>query len=377
MKGILTLNKISHVGTDKFDKSEYFYGESVENPVAIIVRSASMHGTDFAPDTIAVARAGAGVNNIPVEKCSEKGICVFNTPGANANAVKELVILGLLMASRKIDKALEWCRSLKEEPQSTSEKIEKGKSAFSGPEIYGKKLGIIGLGKIGTLVANAALNLGMSIIGFDPLLTEESKLTLPESIEMSRDINDLFKKSDYISLHLPLNGNTKNLINESSLKLMKDGVRIVNFARGGLVNTANLLKALKTGKVSSYVTDFPDDEIIGVDGVTSIPHLGASTPESEENCASAAAEELIAYIEKGEIKNSVNLPDMLLDSPKGKRCCIIHRNDENVTEEIKKVLSSDIKTASKKDMAYTVSETSAEVDALKAIDGVKRVRIIG
>ncbi len=376
MKGILTLNKISSVGTDKFDKSKYFCSEDVKNPVAIMVRSTSMHGTDFSPDTIAVARAGAGVNNIPIEKCSEKGICVFNTPGANANAVKELVILGLLMASRKIGKALEWCKSLKEENEDTVKKIEKEKSAFSGPEIYGKNLGIIGLGKIGTLVANAAYNLGMNIIGFDPLLTEESKAKLPPNTVICRDVNGLFEKSDYISLHLPLNGDTENFIDESSFKLMKDGVRIVNFARGGLVNTNDLLKALQTGKVASYVTDFPTDEIIGVEGVTSIPHLGASTPESEENCAAAAADELIAYIEKGEIRNSVNLPEMLLDSVKGARTCVIHQNNDKVTEEIKKILGTNIKTASKKNMAYTVSETSADVSSLEALDGVKRVRII-
>lgn len=375
MNNILTLNKIAACGTDKFDKAKYICGDAVENPIAIMVRSASMHETVLDKNTIAIARAGAGTNNIPVEKCAEDGVCVFNTPGANANAVKELVILGLLMASRKVGNALDWCKTLKGEGDEVGKKVEKGKSAFAGPEILGKTLGVVGLGAIGALVANAANALGMTIVGYDPFITEEGKKKLPADTTIYSDLNDLYKVSDYISLHLPLNDSTKNMINKETFAIMKDGVRIVNFARGGLVESAALIEALETGKAAAYVTDFPSDEVIGVDGVTAIPHLGASTPESEDNCAMMAADELIAYIEKGEIKNSVNLPNMLLDDVKDARTCIIHKDDEVVLAEIKKVLG-DVKTAAKKGYAYTVADTDADEKALAAIDGVKRVRVI-
>ncbi len=375
MNNILTLNKIAACGTDKFDKAKYVCGDAVENPVAIMVRSASMHETVLDKATIAIARAGAGTNNIPVEKCAEEGVCVFNTPGANANAVKELVILGLLMASRKVGNALDWCKTLKGEGDEVGKKVEKGKSAFAGPEILGKTLGVIGLGAIGALVANAAAALGMTIVGYDPFLTEAGKKNLPEDTTIYTDLNDLYKVSDYISLHLPLNDSTKNMINKDTFAIMKDGVRIVNFARGGLVNSEALIEALEAGKCAAYVTDFPSDEVIGVDGVTAIPHLGASTPESEDNCAMMAADELIAYIEKGEIKNSVNLPNMLLDDVDGARTCVIHKDDEAVLAEIKNILG-DVKTAAKKGYAYTVAEKAADEEALNAIDGVKRVRVI-
>lgn len=375
MNNILTLNKIAACGTDKFDKAKYVCGDAVENPIAIMVRSASMHETVLDESTIAIARAGAGTNNIPVEKCAEDGVCVFNTPGANANAVKELVILGLLMASRKVGNALDWCKTLKGEGDEVGKKVEKGKSAFAGPEILGKTLGVVGLGAIGALVANAANALGMTIVGYDPFITEEGKKKLPADTTIYTDLNDLYKVSDYISLHLPLNDSTKNMINKDTFAIMKDGVRIVNFARGGLVESAALIDALETGKAAAYVTDFPSDEVIGVDGVTAIPHLGASTPESEDNCAMMAADELIAYIEKGEIRNSVNLPNMLLDEANGARTCIIHKDDAAVLDAIKAILG-DVKTASKKGYAYTVADVEADTAALAAIDGVKRVRVI-
>lgn len=375
MNNILTLNKIAACGTDKFDAAKYVCGDNVENPVAIMVRSASMHEMELDKNTIAIARAGAGTNNIPVEKCAEDGVCVFNTPGANANAVKELVILGLLMASRKVSNALDWCKTLKGEGDEVGKKVEKGKSAFAGPEILGKTLGVVGLGAIGALVANAANALGMTIVGYDPFITEEGKKKLPEDTVIYSDLNDLYKASDYISLHLPLNDATKNMINKDTFAVMKDGVRIVNFARGGLVNSDALIEALETGKCAAYVTDFPSDEVIGVDGVTAIPHLGASTPESEDNCAMMAADELIAYIEKGEIKNSVNLPNMLLDEVNGARTCVIHKDDAAVLDAIKAVLGN-VKTAAKKGYAYTVADVDADADKLNAIDGVKKVRII-
>lgn len=375
MNNILTLNKIAACGTDKFDKEKYVCGDNVENPIAIMVRSASMHEMELDNNTIAIARAGAGTNNIPVEKCAENGVCVFNTPGANANAVKELVILGLLMASRRVAPAIDWCKTLKGDGDEVGKKVEKGKSQFAGPEILGKTLGVVGLGAIGTLVAKSANALGMTIVGFDPFITEEGKKNLPENTVVFTDLKDLYKVSDYISLHLPLNDNTKNMINKDTFAIMKDGVRIVNFARGGLVNDADLIEALACGKVSAYVTDFPSDDVIGIDGVTAIPHLGASTPESEDNCAMMAADELINYIEKGEIKNSVNLPNMLLDDVGDARTCVIHKDDEETLSSIKSILG-DVKTAAKKGYAYTVAEKDADINALTAIDGVKKVRVI-
>lgn len=375
MNNILTLNKIAACGTDKFDKEKYVCGDNVENPIAIMVRSASMHEMELDNNTIAIARAGAGTNNIPVEKCAENGVCVFNTPGANANAVKELVILGLIMASRRVAPAIDWCKTLKGDGDEVGKKVEKGKSQFAGPEILGKTLGVVGLGAIGTLVAKSANALGMTIVGFDPFITEEGKKNLPENTVVFTDLKDLYKVSDYISLHLPLNDNTKNMINKDTFAIMKDGVRIVNFARGGLVNDADLIEALACGKVSAYVTDFPSDDVIGIDGVTAIPHLGASTPESEDNCAMMAADELINYIEKGEIKNSVNLPNMLLDDVGDARTCVIHKDDEETLSSIKAILG-DVKTAAKKGYAYTVAEKDADINALTAIDGVKKVRVI-
>ena len=375
MNNILTLNKIAACGTDKFDKEKYVCGDNVEKPIAIMVRSASMHDMELDNNTIAIARAGAGTNNIPVEKCAENGVCVFNTPGANANAVKELVILGLLMASRRVAPAIDWCKTLKGDGDEVGKKVEKGKSQFAGPEILGKTLGVVGLGAIGTLVAKSANALGMTIVGFDPFITEEGKKNLPENTVVFTDLKDLYKVSDYISLHLPLNDNTKNMINKDTFAIMKDGVRIVNFARGGLVNDADLIEALACGKVSAYVTDFPSDDVIGIDGVTAIPHLGASTPESEDNCAMMAADELINYIEKGEIKNSVNLPNMLLDDVGDARTCVIHKDDEETLSSIKAILGN-VKTAAKKGYAYTVAEKDADINALTAIDGVKKVRVI-
>ncbi len=375
MNNILTLNKIAACGTDKFDTAKYTCGDAVENPIAIMVRSAAMHDMTLDDNTIAIARAGAGTNNIPVEKCAEDGVCVFNTPGANANAVKELVILGLLMASRRVAPAIDWCKTLKGDGDEVGKKVEKGKSQFAGPEILGKTLGVVGLGAIGALVANAANALGMTIAGYDPFITEEGKKKLPENTVIYTDINDLYKVSDYISLHLPLNDSTKKMINKDTFSIMKDGVRIVNFARGGLVNDTDLIEALGNGKVAAYVTDFPSDDVIGVDGVTTIPHLGASTPESEDNCAMMAADELIAYIEKGEIKNSVNLPNMLLDDVKTARTCVIHKDDEAVLTAVKAILG-DVKTATKKGYSYTVADVDADIASLNAIDGVKKVRVI-
>lgn len=372
MYSILTLNKIAACGTDKFG-GNYTCSSDAKDPTAIMVRSASMHEMELSDSTIAIARAGAGTNNIPVEACAEKGVVVFNTPGANANAVKELVICGLLMASRKVGAAIDWCKTLKGEGEAVGKLVEKGKSNFAGPEIGGKTLGVVGLGAIGFKVAVAASALGMKIVGYDPFLSEAVKAQLPEGTKVVADINDIFKESDYITLHLPLNDATKNTVSKETLALCKDGVRILNFARGGLVNSEAIIEALGSGKCAAYVVDFPSDEIIGVEGVTALPHLGASTPESEDNCAMMAADELIGYIEKGEIKNSVNLPNLTdLGDVESKRVCVICK--ENAVESVKSALG-DVKSASRKGYGYVVADGADEAK-LDGIDGIIKVRTI-
>lgn len=372
MKNILTLNKIAACGTDRFDKSVYECGDNVENPVAIMVRSASMHDMEIDKSVIAVARAGAGTNNIPIEKYTEEGICVFNTPGANANAVCELVICGLLMSSRKIAEALDWCKTLKGHGETVGKEVEKGKSAFAGPEILGKTLGIIGYGAIGKKVANVAAALGMSVLAYDSFGNPQSD---DARIKIVDSVDEIYAESDYISLHMPLNDSTKNTICNETLAKMKDGVRILNFARGGLVKSDDMIVAIENGKVAAYVVDFPSDEMIDVKGVIAIPHLGASTPESEDNCAVMAANQLISYIEKGEIINSVNLPRVELGEVKDVRTCVIH--DASATEEVKKALGAEFVTAQRGNIAYTVADVKANEEALKAIAGVKSVRVIG
>lgn len=372
MYSILTLNKIAACGTDKFG-GNYTCSSDVKDPTAIMVRSASMHEMELSDATIAIARAGAGTNNIPVETCAEKGVVVFNTPGANANAVKELVICGLLMASRKVGAAIDWCKTLKGEGEAVGKLVEKGKSNFAGPEIGGKTLGVVGLGAIGFKVAVAASALGMKIVGYDPFLSDAVKAQLPEGTKVVTDINDIFKESDYITLHLPLNDATKNTVNKETLALCKDGVRILNFARGGLVNSDAVIEALGSGKCAAYVVDFPSDEIIGVEGVTALPHLGASTPESEDNCAMMAADELIGYIEKGEIKNSVNLPNLTgLGDVESKRVCVICKED--AVESVKAALG-DAKSAARKGYGYVVADGADEAK-LDSIDGIIKVRTI-
>ena len=284
MYKIKTYNKISKTGLEAFD-DKYTVGDEVENADGAIVRSAALHDVEFPASLKAIARAGAGTNNIPIDRCSEQGIVVFNTPGANANAVKELVIAGLLISSRRVVSGIEWAKTLKGDGADVGKEVEKGKGAFAGPEIKGKTLGVIGLGAIGVMVANAANALGMKVFGYDPYLSVKSAWNLTHNAVHIFDINEIFEKCDYITVHVPLTDSTKNLINAAAIAKMRDGVRILNFARGGLVNSADLLAALESGKVASYVTDFPSDDILGAQGVIAIPHLGASTPESEENCA--------------------------------------------------------------------------------------------
>jgi D-3-phosphoglycerate dehydrogenase len=308
MKKVLTLNKISPVGLKNLPNEQYEVSSECKDPDAIILRSFKMHDMELPPTLKAVARAGAGVNNIPVDKCTEKGIVVFNTPGANANAVKELVILGLLMSCRKVYQGVTYAKSLAGQGDAVSKTIEKNKSQFKGPEILGKKLGLLGLGAIGRLVADSASALGMEVTGYDPYLSEEAKKQLPGNVKLTDDVDALLAESDFISLHMPQTDETKGFINAERLAKMKQGVRIVNFARGGLVDDNALIKALDDGQVNCYVTDFVNDTLLKSENVIPIPHLGASTPEAEDNCATMAANQLREYFENSNIVNSVNFP---------------------------------------------------------------------
>ena len=385
MYNIKLLNKISNVGLKKYDTSKYVYGDDVQNPDAVMVRSASMHDMPMPESLLAIARAGAGTNNIPVSDCADNGIVVFNTPGANANAVKELVILGLLLSSRKVTKAVDWCKTIKGEGDNVGKTVEKGKSAFAGPEIKGKTLGVIGLGAIGRLVAEAAVDLGMSVIGYDPYLPENAQLK--PGITVNNNLDEIFPVADYITVHVPLTSDTKHMINAESIAKMKNTVRIMNFARGDLADSDAVINALDEGEMACYVTDFPDAKLIGVDGVIAIPHLGASTPESEENCAEMAAQELIDYLEDGNIKNSVNMPNVFMHRTGKVRVTVIHKNQPNMIATITDTISKDgVNIASFEDknrgeIAYSIIDCDNAVsdriaNDINAIDGVIRVRVI-
>ncbi len=384
MFDILTLNKISQIGLKELD-DKYTVTDCCECPDGIIVRSAAMHDYDFSQKTVAVARAGAGVNNIPVDECTKKGIVVFNTPGANANAVKELVIGGLMLASRRVSAAYDWCKTLKGEGENVGKLVEKGKSQFAGPEILGKTLGVVGLGAIGRLVASAANALGMKIVGYDPYFNEELKGELPADTEYVDSLDAVYEKADYITLHLPCVADTKGMINAETIGKMKDGVRILNFARGELVVGADMAAAIESGKVAAYVTDFPSDEVIGLENVTALPHLGASTPESEENCAYMAAVEIREYLEKGNIKNSVNFPNVSLDT-EGERVAVIHHNVLTAVNDIlgafmkNGVETTGFSSKAKGDYAYTLISADkipdAVVNALDSNEDIIKVRKI-
>lgn len=385
MYNIKLLNKISNVGLAKFDTKEFAYSDDMENPDAIMVRSASMHDMEMPESLLAIARAGAGTNNIPVADCANKGIVVFNTPGANANAVKELVVLGMLLSSRKVTKAIDWCKTIKDEGDNVGKTVEKGKSAFAGPELKGKTLGVIGLGAIGKLVAEVAVDLGMDVIGYDPYLPEDA--VLKKGITVNNNLDEIFPVADYITVHVPLTPDTKHMINRESIEKMKDTVRIMNFARGDLADSDAVIEALDEGKMACYVTDFPDAKLIGVDGVIAIPHLGASTPESEENCAAMGAQELIDYLVDGNIKNSVNMPPVFMPRTGVARVTIIHKNQPNMIATITDTFSKDgvniasFEDKSRGDIAYSIIEcdsdvTDAAAKEIEAIDGVIRVRVI-
>ena len=383
---ILTLNKIAACGTDRLGAG-YNVGEAVENPDGIMVRSASMHDMEMPASLLAIARAGAGTNNIPCDKCAEEGIVVFNTPGANANAVKELVIAGLFLASRKVVPAIEWAKTLKGEGEAVGKLVEKGKGAYAGPEIMGKTLGVVGLGAIGRLVANAAQALGMTVYGYDPYISVDAAWGLSGSIIHASSLEEVYANSDYITIHVPLTPDTKGSVNAAAFAQMKDGVRVLNFSRAALVDSDDMLAALASGKVASYVVDFPTDEMIGVENVVAIPHLGASTPESEDNCAMMAADELKNYLENGNIVNSVNYPTLVAPRMGDTRVCVLHKNIPNVLTAISAAVSAQglniegMNNASKKDYAYTIMDVTGDVsdeslEKIKAVEGVIRVRKI-
>ena len=385
MFNIKTLNKISPVGLKHFCDNKYNVGDNVENPDAILLRSFSMHDMELPAGLLAIGRAGAGTNNIPVDKCAEKGIVVFNTPGANANAVKELTILGLLLSSRKVVKGYDWVQSLGGS-EDVAKQVEKGKSAFVGPEVYGKKLAVIGLGAIGIMVANTAYHLGMDVLGYDPYISVKAALGLSRHVSLNSDLKSLLEDADYVSIHVPLTPDTKHMINEETIEYMKDGARLLNFARGDLVDNAAVKKALESGKLSAYVTDFPNEELLGVDNIVTIPHLGASTPESEENCAEMAAKEIIDYLENGNIVNSVNFPHCELPR-EGVRITITHKNIPNMLSRFSTILADanvnieNMVNKGKKEYAYTIIDIADAPDngiteKIKSIDGVISVRVI-
>ncbi len=383
MYNILTLNKIAAVGTGRLG-ADYAVADNCDAPDAIMVRSAKMHDMEFKDNLLAIARAGAGTNNIPVDKCAEQGIVVFNTPGANANAVKELAVCGLLLASRKIPEAIDWAKTLKGNGAEVGKMVEKGKSNFAGIEIMGKTLGLIGLGAIGGKLANIAISLGMNVIGYDPFLSVNAALNLKPQVKVTNNINDVYAESDFLSLHLPYNADTKDTINKDTLALCKDGVRILNFARGELVNSEAIIEALASGKAARYVVDFPCDEVLGVENVVAIPHLGASTEESEDNCAVMAADELKAYIERGAIINSVNFPNAELAKTGDALVCVLHKNVPALLSQITTAVADkganieNMVNKSKKEWSYTLLDVkgAADIDAIKAIEGVVKVRVL-
>ena len=379
-------NKISKVGLDDLDPAKYVYGEDMENYDAVLVRSAKLHDTQFPKGLKCIARAGAGVNNIPIDRCTEEGIVVFNTPGANANAVKELVICALLLASRKIVQGANWVKGLKGTPD-IGPAAEKGKATYAGPEIAGKRLGVIGLGAIGVKVANAAVALDMDVWGYDPYLSVDGALQLSRSVRHVTDLKEIFANCDYITVHVPLTPETRHTISAETIAQMKDGVRVLNLARGELVDEQAMADALASGKVAAYVADFASDCILEQENAIVLPHLGASTPESEDNCAKMAVFEITEYLEKGTIRNSVNFPNLKVPYEGGHRICMIHKNVQGMIGNITNVLSQEganienMGNRSRGNTAYTIMDVSVEpnetmLDKLRAIDGMVSVRVI-
>ncbi len=384
---IQTLDKISQKGINLLPHDNFENASEIVNPDGIILRSFKMHDMVLPTSLKAIARAGAGVNNIPVEKCSERGIVVFNTPGANANGVKELVLLGLLISSRKVFRGITWAKSLAAGCDDVSKTIEKGKSDFSGQEIKGKKLGVIGLGAIGVMVANDAEALGMEVSGYDPFMSVDAAWGLSRSVKKAVSFDSIISDSDYISMHVPLNDKTRGMFNKEKFSIMKKGIRILNFARGELVNNIDLKKAIDKGIVEIYVTDFPNEELLDNDHIIPIPHLGASTPESEENCAIMAVDQIRNYLEKGDIVNSVNFPECVLSQSGTKRILITNKNVPNIIGQFTSILAkeniniADMLNKSKGDYAYNIIDIDGDADhslisKLMDVEGVSMVRVI-
>lgn len=387
---IQTLNKISAEGLANFPRDDYEIASEILNPDAILLRSADMHSMELPASVKAVARAGAGVNNIPIPAMTEKGVVVFNTPGANANAVKELVIAALLFSSRPVHKAAEWAKTLAGKGDEIPDLAEKGKSQFVGPEIKGKTLGVIGLGAIGAMVANTAIGLGMDVIGYDPYISVDAAWSLSRAVHKAESLESLLSKSDYVSLHIPQTNDTKGFINADRINMMKKGVRLLNFARGGLVVNKDVIAAIEAGKIAQYITDFTDEELLANDKVICLPHLGASTPEAEDNCAFMAVKQLKDFLERGNIVNSVNFPKTYLDAQipaGGTRLCIANKNVPNMVGQISTILADaklnieGMVNQNRADLAYNLIDVSCPVSEdvvakLKSIEGVINVRCI-
>lgn len=387
MYNIKTLNKISDIGLRVLDKEKYHIQDEVANPDAILVRSAKMHDYDFNPELLCIARAGAGTNNIPLDRASEAGIVVFNTPGANAESVKELAICSMFLANRDILGGIDWVKSVADDPE-LAQKVEKEKARFTGPELFGKTLGIVGLGAIGYKLANAAVELGMEVYGYDPYLSVESAWRLSSKVKYAESIESIYRQSDYISLHVPATDSTLGMINETSMAQMKDGVKIINLSRAELVNDTDIKKALESGKVSTYVTDFPNAQVAGLKGVIAVPHLGASTPESEDNCAIMAAEEVREYLEHGNVRNSVNMPNTYMEPSNHVRVCFTHHNVPGVIKGVLNIVADsgvnveNMVNKSRDKYSYCIVDVSAPIGAdllakMEQVEGMIRIRVIG
>ncbi len=379
MYNILTLNKISPNGTDRMG-ANYNIGDDVKDPAAVLVRSASMHEMEMPESLLAIARCGAGTNNIPKEACADKGIVVFNTPGANANAVKELVVAGLLLSSRKVVEGIDWVKTLKGNGDAVGKMAEKGKGQFVGPEIMGKTLGVVGLGAIGILVANAAVALGMKVIGYDPFLSVNNALKLNPAVKVMKTQEEVMTSCDYLTIHVPLMDSTRNMVDADMIAKMKDGVRILNFSRDGLVNSTAVLEAIKSGKVAKYVTDFATDDVLAEEGVICMPHLGASTPESEDNCAIMAADQVMDYLENGNIVNSVNYPAVSMAKSGAVRYCVMFKASDdavkNITAAVSGLVAVEAKTRGDYGYAIVDANDDTSVAAVEAVADVIKVRVI-
>jgi len=384
---IRTMNKISPLGLELFPRDRYEVAADLPHPDALLVRSADLHGIEIPATVKAIGRAGAGVNNIPLPDCTDRGIVVFNTPGGNANAVKELVIASLLLSSRRIVDGLQWTKTLADKADEVPDLVEKGKSKFEGPEIKGKTLGVLGLGAIGVMVANDAIALGMEVIGYDPFISVDAAWSLARMVKRAESLEELLRRADYITLHVPLNEETKGLIDAARIRTMKKGARIINLARGGLVNEADLITALKDERLGGYVTDFPTAELLACGRATCIPHLGASTPEAEDNCAVMVVRQLMDYLESGNIKNAVNFPHCRLEQRAPHRLLVANRNIPNMVGQITTILAgenvniTDLINHHRDEYAYNIIDTEQEIppsvlDRISGVNGIIRVRTI-